>query len=177
MNKNYTAMDVANYIIWYVNQNFDESVNLSPLKLHKILYYVQATFLARNNGSPLFGENIEKWQYGPVVRNVYFEFKSHGTDHINYPHSVLSMVENNKGLPEFHLIEFNEKILEKDVKASSLIKDVVDKLVSKSPFDLVEMTHREPMWESDKGKILSGERGLIYDNSEITEYFQSNPIL
>lgn len=177
MNKKFTAMDIANYIVWYVNQNFSKENYLSPLKLQKILYYVQAYFLAKNDGVPLFEDNIEKWQYGPVVRNVYFEFKLHGTDHIPFPHSVLTMIENEKGLPSFEFVEFDERKLEEDFFTSSMIKKVVDKLITKAPFELVEQTHQEPMWANDKAQILAGERGLTYDNLEIMNYFKQNPII
>lgn len=174
---NYTAMDIANYIIWYANQSFSNDVYLSPLKLHKILYYVQATFLANFDGQPLFNDVIEKWQYGPVVRDVYFEFKSHGTDHIQSTHSVLSMIESDNGMPAFELLEFNENKIEAEAKVATLIKNVVDKLISKSPFELVEQTHQEPMWANDKVRILAGERSLTYDNIEITKYFKKHPVI
>lgn len=177
MNNKYTAIDIANYIIWYVNNNFANEYPLTPLKLQKILYYVHASFLVKNEGNPLFKEKVEKWQYGPVVREVYFEFKAHGTDHIHFPHSVLAMIENDKGVPNFEFTEFCERKIESDVKTADLIKDVVDKLIICSPFDLVEKTHLEPMWSVDKTKILAGERGLIYDNAEITEYFKQHPII
>lgn len=177
MKNKYSAMDIANYIIWYANNNYDgDSVYLSPLKLHKILYYVQAMYLAKNNGAPLFEENIEKWQYGPVVRNVYFEFKSHGTDHIQFTHSVLLMTENEKGLPTFEFQEFCENKIESNSEDANLIKEVVDGLITLSPFELVEKTHEEPMWARDKSKIMSGERGLIYDLNEMAEYFKTNPL-
>ncbi|MEI1687087.1 type II toxin-antitoxin system antitoxin SocA domain-containing protein [Acinetobacter baumannii] len=177
MNKKISAMDVANYIVWYVNNNFVDNLTLTPLKLQKVLYYVHAEYLARNNGKPLFNENVEKWQYGPVVRNVYFEFKIHGTDHIQFPHSILKVTESTDGIPSFEMIEFNEDVIESCPDTASLIKDVVDKLIEVPAFDLVEKTHQEPMWADDKVRILSGERGLVYDNAEITKYFQSNRVL
>ena len=169
-------MEIANYIVWYVNNKFDcTTVQLSPLKLQKILYYVQASYLLKKNGTPLFEENIEKWQYGPVVRDVYFEFKSHGTEHIQYPHSVLLMSNDESGYPKFEFKEFCEKKIESNYEDASLIKRVVDSLVETSPFTLVDWTHREPMWERDKNKIMSGERGLIYDLEEMTRYFKEKP--
>ncbi|MDC4901720.1 DUF4065 domain-containing protein, partial [Acinetobacter baumannii] len=66
MNKKISARDVANYIVWYGNNNFVDNLTLTPLKLQKVLYYVHAEYLARKNCKPLFNENVEKWQYGPV---------------------------------------------------------------------------------------------------------------
>lgn len=69
-----SAVNLAKYIIWRADE---ENIRITMLKVQKILYFLQ-----RNNiekyGEPLFDERIEKWQYGPVVRRVYFEFCNHG---------------------------------------------------------------------------------------------------
>lgn len=43
---------------------------MTPLRLHKLLYYCQGWHLAWY-GRPLFTERIEAWRYGPVVPDVY----------------------------------------------------------------------------------------------------------
>ena len=50
---------------------------ITNLKLQKLLYYAHAWFLAANN-KPLFEEDIEAWPWGPVVRNIYLNFKEYG---------------------------------------------------------------------------------------------------
>jgi len=72
-----TAFDVAEYII--------KSLPVDNLKLQKLLYYSQAVHLVRYGGSPLFGEDIEAWDYGPVVPPVYKQYKPHGFDIIRPP--------------------------------------------------------------------------------------------
>ena len=67
----YSAVDVARYIIWYCKR---QGYSISNLKLQKILYFVQAEFLV-NTGKPCFSEEIEAWDFGPVVPEVYHEFK------------------------------------------------------------------------------------------------------
>jgi uncharacterized phage-associated protein len=44
------------------------------LKLQKLLYYAHAWHLAIRD-LPLFSEDIEAWRWGPVVRNIYYEFQ------------------------------------------------------------------------------------------------------
>ncbi len=66
----YSAIDVARYIIWYCKRR---RYSISNLKLQKILYFVQANFLV-SIGTPCFEEEIEAWDFGPVVPEVYHEF-------------------------------------------------------------------------------------------------------
>ncbi len=71
-----TAMAVAN---WFLTKAWSES-GVPPcdqMKLYKLVYYAQAWHLA-NYGKPLFEEDIEAWPHGPVVRDLYIEFKEFG---------------------------------------------------------------------------------------------------
>lgn len=45
-------------------------VPVTRMKLHKLLYYAQAWSLAWD-GEALFGERIEAWERGPVVRELW----------------------------------------------------------------------------------------------------------
>lgn len=65
-----TAFEVAKYII--------KSLPVDNLKLQKLLYYSQAVSLVYYDKKPLFREDIEAWDYGPVVPLVYQVYKQHG---------------------------------------------------------------------------------------------------
>jgi len=69
-----TASEVAKYII--------KSLPVDNLKLQKLLYYSQAVYLVLHNKEPLFKEDIEAWDYGPVVPPVYMEYKKYGFESI-----------------------------------------------------------------------------------------------
>lgn len=71
-----SAKEVANYFIGLASQE-DEN-DLTNLKLQKLLYFAQGVYLAETK-KPLFGEPIEAWNLGPVVRSVYENFKSCGS--------------------------------------------------------------------------------------------------
>lgn len=62
--------DVAKYIILRLLQNGN---SVSPLKLQKIMYYLQAWFLVYFN-DPLFEEEPEAWVNGPVYRVIFDEY-------------------------------------------------------------------------------------------------------
>jgi len=72
----YRAIDIANYFLLKADQEDQEL--LSNLKLQKLVYYAQGLHLAMY-GESLFNEEIEAWQYGPVVPDLYHHFKGHGS--------------------------------------------------------------------------------------------------
>jgi uncharacterized phage-associated protein len=72
-----SAAEVAKYII--------KSLPVDNLKLQKLLYYSQAVHLVLNDKTPLFPEDIEAWDYGPVVPPVYREYKQYGLERIPTP--------------------------------------------------------------------------------------------
>lgn len=64
-----TAVDVAAYILDLAASE-EEPELVSHLRLQKILYYAQGWSLGMR-GRELFGDPIEAWTDGPVVRSVY----------------------------------------------------------------------------------------------------------
>ena len=50
---------------------------ISNLQLQKILYYLQVYFI-QHEGIPLFEDEIEAWQFGPVIPEVYYEYCGFG---------------------------------------------------------------------------------------------------
>lgn len=75
----YTAMDVAKHII-YLCASTGRPV--SNLKLQKMLYFVQGEYMKSKNGLPLFADDFEAWPYGPVVHEVYDNYKLYGSSDI-----------------------------------------------------------------------------------------------
>lgn len=76
----YNVLDVSRYIINYCNENY---YLISNFKLQKILYFVQAFFLEAKN-EECFREEIEAWDFGPVVPEVYREYRKYGGDANKY---------------------------------------------------------------------------------------------
>ena len=118
------ASDIAKTLLTFSNPEYGDF--LSNLKLQKLLYYAQGLHLALYQ-TPLFEEPIMAWQYGPVVVNVYHEYK-------DYPGAI--------PIPE----NFSNEYL--DSKQLELIEEVYNVFGQFSAFKLVEMTHNEPPWKS-----------------------------
>ncbi len=64
---------------WFVEWAHSNEADLSNLKLQKLLYFAQGEYLARTGGHPLFADRIDAWQHGPVVKEIYHDYKSFGT--------------------------------------------------------------------------------------------------
>lgn len=91
----YSALDIAkwflNYNLFLRNVDNEDTDDISNLKLQKLLYYAQGCYLAMYD-APLFKEDIVAWAHGPVVREVYDEYKAYGSGGItppdDYPESM-----------------------------------------------------------------------------------------
>lgn len=70
-----TAHEIASYFVSLVDEEAGDSI--SNLKVQKLLYYAQGGFLAFHD-KPLFSEAIKAWAHGPVVPQVYHEYKQYG---------------------------------------------------------------------------------------------------
>jgi uncharacterized phage-associated protein len=134
----YEALDIANKIIKSASDN-DAGELVSNLKLQKLLYYQQGFHLAYF-GTPLFEDEIEAWQYGPVVPSVYERFKSNG----------------NRG------IKYNKETITLSVPHEESLFNEVNKIYgSYSAIGLMEMTHQETPWKTTKvgvGNIISKDK-------------------
>lgn len=174
----YDVIDIVNHIILQANKN---NTPVTNLLLQKVLYYLNAEHLVRT-GKRLFQDTIEKWGYGPVIPDVYKEFKSKGAGLIDQPIDILVDEENKRPtdknlfgsiyVRKFEDEEFTSSINEFDLEN---IDDITKKLLntySSNPFDLVEFTHREPMWNDYQDEIKE-HANLQYTDDELSEYFRN----
>ena len=155
----YNALTVAKYIIKRCN---DTNRIISNLKLQKLLYFVQAEFLVTTTHA-CFPEEIEAWDFGPVVPEAYHEYKQYGSGDIPTIESYIIFDEND--IWNAKRVEFEDTTITDEDKA--LIKKVVDKFADYSATDLVSLTHRQSPWI---------DAYVPYQNNEITinairEYF------
>ena len=159
----YENMDVANYIIFKCNEL---GIEVNNLKLQKLLYYANMYSLYKTE-SALTKERFQKWKFGPVSPKVYFTFRHLGKHNIQEP---VSSIELDKA-GHLRIKEFDENtIADKD-------KNNIDKIIkdmgSIGRFDLVDITHKEPMWRNFEDQILNEVRNLEYSDEEIISYVNS----
>ena len=139
----YSATDIAYYCIYYCSQELESPI--SNLQIQKILYYIQASFLV-NLGIPCFKEEITAWKYGPVVEDVYREFRA-------YSASKLGLTK--------------EPFIDWCADDRSLVNNICACKSKKHAFELVNDTHEEDPWTlTDPGEHI--------DIDVIKKYFLNN---
>jgi uncharacterized phage-associated protein len=136
-----SAGEVAKYII--------KSLPVDNLKLQKLLYYSQAVHLVLNNKTPLFPELIEAWDYGPVVPQIYREYKSYGLEIIPVPQDL-----NPPNLTAGEIVP---------------IDMVLDYYGNMSGVALISQTHQESPWSQT---YHPGWPSAVIPNDLIYEYFK-----
>lgn len=163
--RTYEVRDIAAYVIEEYNRR---GVRISNFKLQKVLYYIQARYLV-DYDIPAFYGVIEKWQLGPVVPEIYAEYKYNGPDNIAKPIALFE--KSPHGDPFFGLIEVGYKILHSDDRA--VIDGVITAIIPVSDYDLIDMTRKHKPYldwrENGEHKIFSA-----YSNNEIWRYFYYN---
>lgn len=144
----HTALQVAEWFLAY-NRNAmnDEGADfISNMKLQKLLYYAQGSFLAVK-GSPLFEDDIVAWQHGPVVEAVYHQYKCNGANGIHYE-------------KDFDFFEFSEE-------ENELLSEVYATFGQYSAWKLRNMTHEEMPWKSTaQNNVISKEKIMQFFKQE-----------
>lgn len=110
----YSALEISKYVI---NKCTVENYPISNLQLQKILYFLQKKYL-KSRGRVLFEDDIQAWQFGPVVPEVYYQYCGFGSMAITMEYIIFIEPEDRK---EIDLI--------------------VEEKRCQNPWDLVEETH------------------------------------
>lgn len=146
----YSALSVAHYIISYCDAHGN---GISNLKLQKILYFVQAEFLVSTPGNrPCFKEQIEAWDFGPVVPIVYHLYKLFGS-------SVIPARMNDVLVPYYENISAEDQLR---------INSIVDDASQYTASQLVQITHNQAPWKNAYRKGFNN----IITNVSILNYFR-----
>jgi len=119
---------------------------LAGLKLHKLLYYVQAHHLAAT-GEPVFGETVSAWDMGPVVAPLW------QAERDGHPAPPRRQLDNS------HL---------------NIVDYVVSRYGRASGIDLMHMTHAEDPWLlADRDRPAKGSAKIR--NEWMRDYFRNEP--
>lgn len=147
--------DVFNVAKFFIKMaNADENDTITNLRLNKLLYFAQAWHLVRYD-SPLFQDDFEAWNLGPVIPCVYRKYKNYG--------------KNN--------IDFIAEDYDSDVFCSNeldLLFDVLDYYNKYSTSELVNMTHlKGSPWDNVFGVVHNPK----IDKTNIKNFFSQEKSL
>jgi len=136
-----SAFTLSKYII--------KSIPVDNLKLQKLLYYSQAVHLVLYDKQPLFPEDIEAWDIGPLIPSVYREYKQYG----------------------FETIPSTEKLTPLSLVEKKAVDMSLDYFGKMSGLDLINEAHSETPWEE---VYKRGQLGLVISHDSIYDYFKKN---
>ncbi|AXF95130.1 Panacea domain-containing protein [Spiroplasma phoeniceum] len=67
----------------YIIQRIYEDA-ITQLKLQKSLYFIYVYFLV-NKQKKIFNDKFQRWDYGPVIKDVYDKYKKYEKNPIEIP--------------------------------------------------------------------------------------------
>lgn len=113
---------------------FPEREELTQLRLQKLLYFLQGTYLSLYN-EKLFDDKFVHKEYGPVAENSHAKYigKRNINSLINWEQAIKDFSELNS-LP----------------KVNSVLNSVFNKYADVSTSKLVDITHQQKPWNSVK---------------------------
>ena len=152
------SIAVANYFIKKAN---DEGVELTPMKLLKLVYIAHGWYLALRDDA-LIDEGVEAWKYGPVIPSVYRGFKEYGNGQVSKPSYIFT--ENGQIITP---------IVEDEHKQSFLDK-VWDAYKKYNGLQLSTLTHQpntpwDIVWNKENGKR---KESALIRNQLIKEHYK-----
>lgn len=163
MEENANILDVAHLVVLAASQ---KGIGVTPLKLQKLLYYLQAWNLVFFN-TPVFQDEPEAWVNGPVYRKVY----EHYRDYQMYEFIRITPEEKE------HLDERVADI----VRAVGFVpnqQELFDEILSKygkmASADLGLRTHNESPWiNARKGLGIFDYSNNIITHESMAKYYCS----
>lgn len=118
------ALDLSKYII---SKCYNDENPISNLQLQKILYFLYGHFYSHYSKS-IFGDDFVAWRFGPVVKDVYFEFNKYISDPITENFDVDLSSEFNTEEVRF-------------------INNEIETLAHESTWELVKKSHSTSPWK------------------------------
>lgn len=115
--------DVAKYFL--VQTDDEAGDTISNLKLQKLVYYAQGFHLAIK-GTPLFNEQLQAWNHGPVSPVLYQAYKAYGAGALPVPE------------------DFDSSRL--TAQETEVLDDVYQVYGQFSAWKLRDLTHNEAPW-------------------------------
>ena len=131
-----SVFNVADHFL--AKQDDESGESITNLKLQKLCYYAQGFHLALYD-EPLFSDDIEAWQHGPVIRSLWHKYKGEG--------------RNPLPMPE------NHATCTADYETVDFLDEVYAVYGQYSAWKLRDMAYGEPPWiETPKGTgVISQE--------------------
>ncbi|OUR62765.1 hypothetical protein A9Q74_03580 [Colwellia sp. 39_35_sub15_T18] len=163
----YESSQIANY---FIDKAHSENINMSTLKLMKIVYIAHGWGLAVLSKNILGGEHVEAWQHGPVIPSLYHSFKKFGSNPIKEYATEFKFNDLDDDPDNFSFDTIIPKVEDSDTNLKQVLDFVWSVYKQYTGFDLVNMTHQAGTPWSDSFK--AGERHVVIENHKIETFYK-----
>jgi len=146
----------------FLQRGFNSKRPIGHLKLQKLVFLAHGYYLAMTD-VPLVNEPLEAWDYGPVCRDLYQEFRDFGRSPINR-----LATEPNEDFQDLPVPAPTD-----DDVATRVIEFIFNTYSELSPFVLSELSHREGWaWDRTRKADKFHLKNKDIDNDWIKEDFR-----
>lgn len=149
-----TALNVSNN---FLSKGFKEDIDITPMKLQKMLYFVYRDYLKKTNKC-IFNDRFETWKYGPVIPEVYDTFKKYKA----------------RPIKKFHYEPDGKTALGVELSKAPIFEevfnDVWDKCKGLSGTYLSNLTHKDgSAWKKafEEGRIYLSDDDILKEEISI----------
>lgn len=137
--------DFSDYIIDVANR---KNIAISNLQLQKIMFFT-LRYALKNNiytedfVNQFYDKKFLVWRYGPVVKDIYEEYKINGAE---------PLIETPKVTDNF---------------SNARIENEIEKLLKVSIFKLVEASHQDEHWIENEANIYGWRSDIEYSVNDL----------
>jgi uncharacterized phage-associated protein len=142
----------------FLNRAKEEGAELRPLQMQKLVYYAAGYHIAAY-GKSLLNCSIEAWDYGPVIPELYREFREFGSQ----PITRLATANDFDSTPV--------AIPTSDHNAMKIIEFVWNTYKNYTGLQLSDMTHAEGTPWSKVREERPGVKNADIDEEKLRDYF------
>jgi uncharacterized phage-associated protein len=155
----YDVREIANFVLDFAEER---GVSVTNIDINKIVYFLHGWYLAKTD-RPLVSAKIEAWDYGPVFRELYHEFKWHVNGAITSRAQRRSPISAKleRCVPDIHGddVEF--------------IAPLIERYIRMSTFKLVELSHAGGgPWDQVYNHEGESNPGMRISDDLIRAYFK-----
>ncbi len=152
------ARAIANF---FLDRADSRGLRLSIMTLLKVLYFAHAWYLAKED-KPLIAQPFEAWDYGPVNRVVYDQFKKFGKNPINI-RAVSFDVSRISFCPTSYSL---------DAETEKFLGDIFDYYSQFHALKLSDLTHEkggpwDVIWSAAAKRAVPGMSPIFAISSEV----------
>ncbi|MDO9487663.1 MAG: DUF4065 domain-containing protein [Sphingomonadaceae bacterium] len=136
-------------------------IQTTNLGLNKVAYFLHGWFLARKK-EPLVRAKIEAWEYGPVFREIYFQFKNFGANPITSRATKVNLETGEKEVCGYELLAEDFEFL----------RGLAEQYLRIRPGRLVDLSHaQDGPWHKAWFYDGSINPGMEIEQAAIEEFF------